>query len=280
MMNADPGRALFQRSTTFSIAICVVAASCVVAAESGEKTDVERNPAFRVEKTHRKPGPVMDVGTIRSGLKSHDRALYIKAGWIRDPYITLGPDDCYYLTGTQPNPGDAREADDPYNIGLGVHSIVGEYVRVYRSRDLITWASLGEPFSLADTFQVAEEGKKLSRRVLWAPEIHWLGGRWALVHCPARLASLALTAGKDLAGPWTHPMQGKLGPRHDPSLFTDDDGTTYLLWQNTMLAPLSEDLTRYTARPVRIDPAVSMDSARRRPGPDEAQQFDAIPRSG
>ena len=38
----------------------------------------------------------MDAETIRAGLRSHDRALYIKAGWIRDPYIVLGPDD-YYL---------------------------------------------------------------------------------------------------------------------------------------------------------------------------------------
>ena len=75
--------------------------------------------AFIQEKTDRKPGPVMDAETIRAGLKCHDRALYIKAGWIRDPYITLGPDDYYYLTGTQPNPNDPREAEDPYNIGLG-----------------------------------------------------------------------------------------------------------------------------------------------------------------
>src|SRR3954463_313639 len=94
--------------------------------------EVETNPQFRVEKTDRKPGPVMDAETIRAGLKSHDRALYIKAGWIRDPYITLGPDDSYYLTGTQPNENDPREAEDPYNIGLGTASLVGEQVRVHR----------------------------------------------------------------------------------------------------------------------------------------------------
>ena len=53
-----------------------------------------------------------------------------------------------------------------------------------------------------------------------------------------------------------------MGERHDPSLFTDDDGTVYMLWLNTMIAPLNKDLTRYTADPVRIDPAGS------RPGPD------------
>ena len=75
--------------------------------------------AFIEKPTDRQPGPVMSPEAIRAGLKSHDRALYIKAGWIRDPYIILGPDGYYYLTGTQPNEGDPREASNPYNIGLG-----------------------------------------------------------------------------------------------------------------------------------------------------------------
>jgi hypothetical protein len=57
-------------------------------------------------------------------------------------------------------------------------------------------------------------------------------------------------------------MNGNMGQRHDPSLFVDDDGTTYLLWGNTMVAPLSKDLSEYTAEPVRIDPSGS------RRGPD------------
>ena len=216
---------------------------------------VETNPQFRVEKTDRKPGPVMDAETIRAGLRNRDRALYIKAGWIRDPYITLGPDDDYYLAGTQPNENDPREANDPYNIGLGKASIVGEQVRVYRSRDLIRWESPGIPFTLEDTFQVREAKKKPASRVIWAPEVHWTGDRWALVHCPRGLASLAVTSGRALKGPWSHPMGRNLGELHDPSLFKDDDGTWYLLWQNTLIAPLSKDFTHYSADPVRIDPA-------------------------
>jgi arylsulfatase len=197
--------------------------------------------------SNRKAGPVMDAERIRAGLKSHDRALYTKAGWIRDPYIVLGPDDDYYLTGTQPNPGDPREAADPYNIGLGEESIVGEHVRLWRSKDLIEWEYLGEPFKLDDTFHVKSLDKRPRKRLIWAPEVHWLGDRWALVHCPAAVSSLALTSGAKIEGPWTHPMGERLGGRHDPSLFHDDDGTWYLLWGNIMMAPLSEDFSRYTA---------------------------------
>ena len=54
--------------------------------------------------------PAMSRAELEAGLKSHDRALYVKQGWIRDPYITLGPDDYFYLTGTTPNPKDPAYA--------------------------------------------------------------------------------------------------------------------------------------------------------------------------
>ncbi|MEM6504117.1 MAG: sulfatase-like hydrolase/transferase [Planctomycetota bacterium] len=205
-------------------------------------------------KTDGKPKPVMSPEEIRAGLKTRDKALYIKAGWIRDPYITLGPDDYYYLTGTQPTEGDPREADDPYNIGLGPTSIVGNQVRVYRSKDLAQWERLGPIFEVKDTIK-GRRGDKIKNPYIWAPEVHWVGDRWALVHCPLGHASLALSPGKELAGPWTHPMGDKFGKRHDPSFFTDDDGQRYLLWANTKIAPLSTDLTSYTAKERRIDPS-------------------------
>lgn len=233
---------------------------CFVQMDAQGQSTAEANPIFQANKAARKPAPVMDAETVRAGLKSHDRALYIKAGWIRDPYITLGPDGYYYLTGTQPNPGDPRALEEPYNIGLGLNSIVGEKVRIYRSRDLIEWESLGAPFTIEDTYHISVKKQQPRKRLIWAPEIHWLGDRWALVHCPAFVCSFALTAGKQLAGPWTHPMGDNLGRRHDPSLFIDDDGTVYMLWRNTMIASLSKDLTKYTSKPVRIDPAGSRPS--------------------
>ncbi|MBI5688970.1 MAG: family 43 glycosylhydrolase [Verrucomicrobia bacterium] len=210
--------------------------------------------------------PAQPKSEILAGLKSHDRALYVKEGWIRDPYIVLGPDDYYYLTGTTPNPGDPREQSDPYNVGLWKTSIVGSKVQVWRSRDLATWDYVGVPFTLEDTAHFRANPASIDRdgpdqRRIWAPEIHWTGDRWALVHCPKGVASLALSAGPELKGPWTHPMGLNLGARHDPSLFKDDDGTWYLLWENTLIAPLSRDFTRFTAEAVRIDPAGT------RPGP-------------
>lgn len=58
----------------------------------------------------------MDKEVIKKGLDSHDQALHIKDGWIRDPYIILAPDGYYYLTGTTPLPSDPRRINHKYNI--------------------------------------------------------------------------------------------------------------------------------------------------------------------
>ena len=209
---------------------------------------------------------------IRAGLLSHDRALHIKDGWIRDPYIYLASDSLYYLTGTTSEPGDPREFGDPYNSGLdnpGITgslkpAVVGTKIRVWRSPDLITWESLGPVFDLRDGFwaeaapaafaEVPEEDWRL-----WAPEVIQLDGKWILVHTspsPVKQgANLLVSAGGDLTGPWTFPMGAEMRDKHDPSLFRDDDGTVYLLWGNTSIAPLKPGYTGFAAAPVRIDPS-------------------------
>lgn len=195
--------------------------------------------------------PVQSRPEIEAGLKSHDRALLIKPGWIRDPFITHGPDDNYYLTGTTPAAGDAREMSDPYNTGLGKTSIVGSAVRMWRSKDLIDWEELGSPFTLErDSF------RNPPGKLVWAPELHWLGSRWALVHCPAEKANFSLSAGAEPKGPWTHPLGDRLGRKHDLALFQDGN-LWWMIWGNGDVAPLSDDLTRFTAAPARIDPSGS-----------------------
>ncbi len=211
-----------------------------------------------------------DKAAIEAGLTSHDRALYIKDGWIRDPYIILGPDGYYYLTGTTQMPDQELTAEAKYNIGLGDTSLVGWQAQVWRSTDLIAWESLGSPFTLKDGIWFEKRPRRFEQVdekhwYLWAPEVHWLGDRWAMVHTspsPVNGANLALSAGQELKGPWSHPMGVEIGQRHDPSLFQDDDGTWYMLWLNTLIAPLKKDLSGFAAEPVRIDPAGS------RPGPD------------
>ncbi len=238
-------------------------------------------PVLGLETPPIPPAPVatpMSRAAMEAGLRSHDRALFIKNDWIRDPYIILGPDDFFYLTGTTIATDDPRKDSDPYNVGLGVRSAVGWQCHVWRSKDLIDWENLGTRFDLTQTAYVTEgriTSQEIRQQPLWAPEVHWIGDRWALVHCPAAISSLALTEDAELKGSWTHPMGTALGRKHDPSLFQDTNGTWYMLWGNTRLAPLSQDFTRFTAPSVRIDPAGS------RPDPrDPGQMISRIGHEG
>ena len=201
--------------------------------------------------------PVDSRAVIEAGLNSHDRALFIKNDWIRDPYITRGPDDFFYLTGTTINEDDPREETDPYNIGLNDISAVGDTVRVWKSKNLIDWQSLGPIFSLEDSYH-ENPGKRV-----WAPEVHWIPemNRWALVHCPKQKSNLAFSAGPELKGPWTHPLGKNHRQKHDPSLYKDGD-TWWMLSENTKVQPLANDFSDYTAEATRIDPSDT------RPGPD------------
>ncbi len=129
----------------------------------------------------------MDRKVIEKGLKTHDRALHIKDGWMRDPYIILAPDGYYYLTGTTPLPNDPRRIDHTYNTTLGRTSIVGYRMSLWRSPDLIHWEDLGAPYSLKDGIWYQQQPDRFnevdeSNWRLWAPELHFFDGKWVIVH--------------------------------------------------------------------------------------------------
>ncbi len=201
-----------------------------------------------------------DPKSVKRALNEHKRAVWVKDGWVRDPYIILAPDGFYYYTGTTQPPGQPEEV---YNTGLGPKSKVGWQVQAWRSRDLVQWESLGTPFSLQEGFWAKAEKAKFDSTPqnewrLWAPEFHWMDGRWAVIHTspsPHRSSNFSLTEGPELKGPWTHPMGAGIAHRHDPSLFKDDDGTWWMIWGATEIAPLTKDLTSFSAPPVTIGPA-------------------------
>jgi len=78
---------------------------------------------------------------------------------------------------------------------------------------------------------------------------------------------IAVAQGDEIKGPFALPLGDLSRAKHDPSLSQDDDGTVHLLGRNTLIAPLTKDMTGFAMEPVRIDPSGS------RPGPEEVQQF-------
>jgi hypothetical protein len=210
-----------------------------------------------------KPAKPVDDAEIAAGLAAHNRALFVKPGWIRDPYIVVGPDKQYYLTGTTMLPRDQREQCDRYNTGLGPASNVGWMARVWRSPDLVRWESLGAPYTLKDGVWFTARPRQFEQTPesdwrLWAPELHFTGERWALVHTspsPVDAANFSLAKGAELKEPWTNPMGTSIERRHDPSLFRDDDGTWWMIWGATEIAPLKPDFSGFAAPARTIGPS-------------------------
>jgi len=204
-------------------------------------------------------------------IETHDRAVYIKDGWIRDPYIFINPrDGYYYLTGTTPNPNDLREAVDKYNLGLtqqalilGLNpSIVGHKIRIWRSPNLADWEAFGVQFSLEEGYWAQKYPQKFAEKdkewFVWAPEMFYSEGKWIFVHTspsPYRNGANLVVSNGLVHSELSFPMGDDMYDKHDPSLFLDDDGTWYLLWANTFIAPLKSGFNGLAAEPKRIDPA-------------------------
>jgi len=156
---------------------------------------------------------------------------------VRDTCVCLGPDGMYYLTGT---------------TGYPTWWQTNEGVRVWKSADLKTWEALGLVWSFARdaTWQKPVEVKRPdgtteTRRAIWAPELHYIKGNFYIAYCInyGGTGILRSKSGK-AEGPYEDiKKDGPLTDRIDASLFADDDGKVYFVWQNGMIARMKDDLS-------------------------------------
>jgi xylan 1,4-beta-xylosidase len=159
---------------------------------------------------------------------------------LRDTSVCLGPDGTYYLTGTTGHPTWWK---------------TNEGIRIWKSTDLKKWEPLGLVWKIEDgTWQKKKQG---DLRALWAPEIHYIKGTFWLTHCMnyRGCGLLKSTTGK-ADGPYVdvHP-DGPLTGNIDASLFVDDDGKVYFVWQNGMIARLKDDMTGLAEEPRHLKPS-------------------------
>ena len=161
---------------------------------------------------------------------------------LRDTCVCLAG-GVYYLTGTTGYPSW-------WNTNEGL--------RIWMSADLETWEPLGLVWSFEKdgTWQKqVVEGK----RAMWAPELHYLKGTFWVAYCmnyPGGGTGLLRSATGAAAGPYVdmHP-DGPLTAEIDASLFQDDDGTVYFVYQNGKIARLNEDMTALAEEPRLLAPA-------------------------
>lgn len=186
--------------------------------------------------------------------------------WLRDTWVTTGPDGYYYLTGTTATPDrffPGQKHCWDWNDGL----------YLWRSKDLKSWESLGLVWSFEKdaTWQkepkVFKEGEKRQEksvngdpldnkyRAVWAPELHYIKSvnNWFMVACLSNAANgkgsfiLRSKSGKP-EGPYENIEGNSNGPifkQIDGSLFEDTDGTVYFVGHNHYIARMKSDMSGF-----------------------------------
>jgi hypothetical protein len=186
--------------------------------------------------------------------------------WMRDTWVTLGPDGYYYMTGTtaapmREFPGQVHCWD--WNDGL----------YLWRSKDMKDWEAIGLIWSMEKdgTWQkypyVFKEGEKYPKKsinddpldnkflAVWAPELHYIKSakNWFMVACLNNSASgkgsfiLKSTTGKP-EGPYVNikaNTEGPIFPNIDGSLFEDEDGMVYFVGHNHYIARMKPDMSGF-----------------------------------
>lgn len=194
--------------------------------------------------------------------------------WMRDTWVTMGPDGYYYMTGTTADP-DRQFSGEPHcwdwNDGL----------YLWKSKNLKKWEAVGLIWSMErdGTWQknpkVYPEGarypvKSINGDVMdnrfhavWAPELHYIKSldNWFLVACLNESAGgrgsfvLRSTTGKP-EGPYVNIAGNEdkpLFPEIDGSLFEDTDGTVYFVGHNHYIARMKPDMSDYDEEIRKLD---------------------------
>lgn len=161
---------------------------------------------------------------------------------LRDTSICVGPDRTYYLTGTTGHP---------------TWWTVNEGIRVWKSADLTNWQPLGLVWSFEKDVTWQKLAKGNSKRAIWAPEIHYLKGTFWLSYCvnTGGTGLLKSTSGK-AEGPYVDVKpDSPLTAEIDASLFQDDDGKVYFIYQDGKIARLKDDMSGLAEEPRLLQPA-------------------------
>jgi len=183
---------------------------------------------------------------------------------LRDGSITV-VDGTYYLTGTLGSEDKTGAIDFNYNAG----------VALWRSADGQTWKSLGLVWDRAERFQ--KLGRRAGKWKEWnppseqidalltnastTPSIHRHKGDWYLLLSQNQHSTFILKSesGKP-EGPYADHAHLATGGGY-PSLFTDDDGSVYLVLAEGWIAPMKPDLSGL-AKPIqRVETDLAADGS-------------------
>ncbi len=189
---------------------------------------------------------------------------------LRDAAISKGQDGLFYLTATSPTIRPDGSHDYDFNQGI----------RLWRSEDLKSWTDLGWVWDFQRDAQKGDTSWQQYRRLVpgktdqvfaraaTAPELHFAKGTYWICFSLNNKGTglLRSTSGKP-EGPYeSHSYITVRGG--DPSMFVDDDGCVYWLFDGGWIARMSDDLTALAEPPRLLQPALDPAPGHRENSPD------------
>ncbi len=186
---------------------------------------------------------------------------------LRDPAITRAPNGVYYLTGTLGIASKAVGFPSQTSGEVDFANTLG--IWMWKSTDLKAWTPLGKVFDMevcgdqgnqmrwTQYFRLNPDHPAGPRvRGVQSPELHFVGGLpyIAFAMSGGGTGLLRSSSGK-AEGPYVmHARLTTLG--QTPSLFQDDDGSNYWLWDGGWIAKLSDNLTELVEQPRFLRPTI------------------------
>lgn len=141
------------------------------------------------------------------------------------------------LAGFFPDPSICRVGNDYYLVNSTFSYYPG--IPVFQSKDLVNWKQIGNVMSSPDVMKL--EGLNISEG-MFAPAIRFHEG-WFYVTCTfVGGGGNFIVKSKKAAGPYSDPVWIPEINGIDPSLFFDEDGKTYIVYNS--IAPDNNELYR------------------------------------
>jgi xylan 1,4-beta-xylosidase len=131
------------------------------------------------------------------------------------------------LAGFYPDPSICRAGDDYYIVNSSFAYYPG--LPLFHSKDLLNWKLIGYAMDRPEQLNLDSAGVS---RGLFAPAISYHNGTFYIVCTEvSKLGNFVITA-KDPRGPWSDPVKLPQVNGIDPSLFFDNNGKSYIVFNS------------------------------------------------
>ncbi|MGA9408631.1 MAG: glycoside hydrolase family 43 protein, partial [Bacteroidota bacterium] len=131
------------------------------------------------------------------------------------------------IAGFYPDPSICRVGKDYYIVNSTFSYFPG--INVFHSRDLVHWKLIGYVLNMPEQFNL--DGQGVSRG-LFAPAIRYHNGLFYVTCTLVDIGGNFVATAKDPAGPWSNPVWLPEINGIDPSLFFDNDGKAYIVYNS------------------------------------------------